>query len=68
MSDLFAGDPVPIQEMLAEAKRELHLRRSVYPRRVSNGKMKQGQADRYIAVQEAIVALLEDLIAKGYPA
>jgi hypothetical protein len=63
--DLFAGEPIPLAEMLAEATRELHMRRSVYPRRVSGGKMTQAQATRHLEVQRAIVALLEKLIAEG---
>jgi hypothetical protein len=65
MNDLFAGEPITLRDMFAEANRELHMRLSVYPRRVANAKMSQAQADRHIAVQRAIVALLEDLIAKG---
>jgi hypothetical protein len=63
MSDLFQGEPVPLAEMVAEAKRELHLRRSVYPRRVSAGKMRQSQADRAIMVQQAIIEVLQRLNA-----
>lgn len=66
MSDLFAGEAITLAEMLAEANRELHLRLSVYPRRVSNGKMKQAQADRHIAVQRATITVLEALIARGF--
>jgi hypothetical protein len=45
--------------MIAEATRELALRRSVYPRRVEEKKMTQRRADRQIAVQLAIINVLE---------
>ena len=37
-------------------ERELKMRRRVYPRWVENGKMTQADADREIAVMEAILA------------
>ena len=39
-----------------EAKREVAMRRRVYPRWVQDGRMKQADADRKIAVMEAIAA------------
>jgi hypothetical protein len=51
MSDLF---PVSIDEMIAEASRELEMRRSVYPRRVADRKMTQATADRQIDRMTAI--------------
>lgn len=43
-------------EKLAAVRRELNMRRRVYPRWVSNGKMSQAKADEETAVMEAIVA------------
>jgi HEPN domain-containing protein len=60
--DLFADSAVTVREMLAEAERELHMRQSVYPRRVSNGKMTQAKADRAIKVQQAIIKLLREFV------
>ncbi len=37
-----------------EAKREVAMRRRVYPRWVQDGRMKQADADRKIAIMEAI--------------
>lgn len=67
MTDLFDDHPIPLREQLAEAERELHLRLSVYPRRVSAGKMTQAQAERQIRVQRAIIATLrgEPIVATG---
>jgi hypothetical protein len=39
----------------AEAKREAAMRRRLYPRWVSEGRMKQEAADTQIAIMEAIV-------------
>jgi hypothetical protein len=36
--------------------REANMRRIVYPRRIEAGKMRQGSADREIALMEAIAA------------
>jgi hypothetical protein len=57
-NDMFS-DVVTVDEMIAEATRELALRRSVYPRRVEEKKMTQRRADRQIAVQLAIINVLE---------
>ncbi|MBS8227138.1 hypothetical protein [Vannielia litorea] len=38
------------------ARREAELRRRVYPRWVADGRMTQAEADRQIAVMEAIAA------------
>jgi hypothetical protein len=46
---------ITIYDKLACVQRELRMRREVYPRRVVNKKMSQAQADREIAVMEAIV-------------
>lgn len=56
---------VEIVAQVACAKRELALRKAVYPKRVSAGSMKQAEADKETAGMAAIVATLE-LFAK-YP-
>ena len=61
MSDMFADDSVSVNEMLAEAERELAMRLVVYPRRIAMGKMSQRKADRAIKVQQAIIALLTEV-------
>lgn len=55
MADLFAGQPPSLQDMLGCARRELGMRRKVYPRWVAKGTMTRGAAEREIAVMEAIV-------------
>jgi|SRR5215472_4510478 len=52
---------VPLSEQLRCARRELAMRRNVYPKWVANGKMKQEDADREIAGMQAIVLSLEVL-------
>lgn len=57
MGELFDAPAVYTREMKIEAlKRELGFRRSVYARRVSDGKMTQAKADKEIGVMEAILA------------
>jgi hypothetical protein len=60
MADLFTGNdaPITIRDMAEECRREVTLRRRVYPRWVTAGKLKQGDADRRIAVMEAAADLL----------
>jgi hypothetical protein len=56
-SDLLGMD---LQELIAVAKREVRLRRQVYPRYVNSRRMTQARADREIACMEHIVRVLED--------
>ena len=49
---------VSIAGQIAEAMRELALRRNTYPRLVGSGKMKQSEADLCLARMEAILATL----------
>lgn len=49
-------------DKFAEAKRELAMRRRVYPNLVGRGKLSQADADRRIALMEAI---MEDYRPKG---
>jgi hypothetical protein len=46
-------------ELVAEAKRELTLRKRVYPNRVFAKRMSQRAADRQIALMIDIIAVLE---------
>lgn len=54
MSDLFCGDKFTPADKLKSVERELKFRRQVFPRRVEANKMKQVDADREIAIFEAI--------------
>lgn len=55
-SELF---PISVADMVLECERELIMRRKVYPRRVENRTMRQGDADRQIAVMQAIIERLK---------
>lgn len=55
---------VSITDQLASARRELKLRRRVYPQWVATGRLRQDTADHEIACMEAIVATLEGLAPK----
>lgn len=49
---------IGIVMQIAEAERELALRRNVYPKLMASGKLKQEQADMNIERQEAIIRTL----------
>lgn len=47
-----------ITSLVKEAQRELAMRKEVFPRRVSMGKMRQGEMDMLIAMQQQIIDTL----------
>lgn len=51
----------PIAVLIREAKRELRKRQEVYPRLVQQSSLSQARADRLIAWQKDIIAVLEEL-------
>lgn len=53
---------ITLDEQLEEVKREIGLRRRLYPRWVTDGKMSQAKADRGIAAMEAVRETLERLL------
>lgn len=59
MGDLLGALPVPIVDQIECVKREIRKREEVYPRLVSNGKMRQATADLEIARMRAVLATLE---------
>jgi len=63
MSDLLGGaePPISLDDMRRCARRELAYRNRVYPRWVSEGKMKAGMAERELAVMGAIVDTLDKM-------
>lgn len=58
---------VPLKEQANAARREVAMRRRVYPRWVAAKKMPQAKADAEIAAMEAIVETLVALIAEREP-
>lgn len=58
MTDLF---PVTLTDQIASVRREITMRRNVYPRWVESGRLKQETADREIACMEAVLKTLEGL-------
>lgn len=56
MTELFE---IGLQDMISEVEREIAMRQRVYPRRVSERKMRQSEADRQIAVMRAVLARLK---------
>lgn len=53
---------IDAQEKLKVLRRELALRRSLYPRWIKDGRIDQAKADREIEVMEAIAADYEEVI------
>jgi hypothetical protein len=58
MAQITQSSPIPVRALIAEAQRELDLRRQFYWTRVRAGKMRQDEAERRIALMEAIVKRL----------
>lgn len=55
------SEPIDIDRQVACVRREISMRRRVYPRWVSTGKMTQDEADRQISTMEAVQATLESV-------
>ena len=58
MAQITPDGALPITALIAEAQRELDMRRQVYWARVRAGKMRQADADKRIALMQAIVKRL----------
>ena len=58
MTRITPDGALPITALIAEAQRELDLRRQFYWARVRAGKMRQADADKRIALMAAIVKRL----------
>ena len=58
MAHITSSDSIPVTALIAEAQRELDLRRQHYWTRVRAGTMRQADADRRIALMAAIVKRL----------
>lgn len=63
MPELFAPT---LDDQIAEVKPEIAMRKRVYPRWVSDGKLTQAKMDRQIANMEAVLVTLES-VARRYP-
>jgi hypothetical protein len=50
--------PIDLEQQLACVRREIGMRRRVYPRWVQAGRMSQAAADREIATMEAVLDTL----------
>ena len=58
MSSPTPSGPFSVAALITEAQRELDMRRQVYWSRVRAGKMRQDEADKRIALMQAIVKRL----------
>jgi hypothetical protein len=52
---------VPLEKMIACVKREIAMRKIVYPKWVDSGRMKQATADSEIEAMTAVLHLLMEL-------
>ena len=52
---------ISLEDQVKEARREVALRKVVYPKQVKRGTMTDGQAAYHLAAMEAIVRTLERL-------
>lgn len=55
---------VALEDQIKAVKREIAMRRSVYPRWVESGKMKQAKADEETRAMEAVLETLQGLEAR----
>lgn len=55
---------IDIEAQVACARREVAMRKRVYPRWIESGRFSQAKADHEIAAMEAIIATLEAVAAK----
>ena len=58
---------VPIPDQIAEVRRELAVRRRVFPGWVASGKLPRAEADRRVERLEAVLASLYELRALRAP-
>jgi hypothetical protein len=58
MAQIIPIGAIPVTALIAEAQRELDMRRQYYWSRVRAGKMRQADADKRIALMAAIVKRL----------
>jgi len=58
MTDLFANQPVSLEDQIEEVKREIRIRKEVYARHVQIGRMKRENADLHMRRMEAVLETL----------
>jgi hypothetical protein len=58
MAQIIPISTIPVTALIAEALRELHMRKQVYWTRVRAGQMRKAEADARIALMAAIVRRL----------
>jgi hypothetical protein len=58
MAQITPNGPFSVADLITEAQRELDLRRQFYWSRVRAGKMRRAEADKRIALMQAIVKRL----------
>lgn len=56
---------MPLAQQIACVRREIAMRKNVYAKRVSDGKMRRGEADHEIAAMTAVLETLEAIEEDG---
>lgn len=57
--------PFTLHEQIGSVEREIAMRKKVYPRWVSQGKITREKAEKEIGLMEAVLATLNAVIDKG---
>lgn len=65
MSALPFDTPIPLEAQIAEVQREIAMRERCYAKWVSERRMLQKHADKYLDSMRAVLQTLESLKAKG---
>jgi hypothetical protein len=60
-----AAAVVTLAAQIAEVEREIRMRHKVYPGQVRQGRMTPREAEKKLAVMEAVLTTLRDLEGKG---
>lgn len=63
--DMFPDAEVPLPAQIKGIEREIKLRKRVYARRVSQGRMSQVFADQQIRLMESVLKTLKQLSENG---
>ncbi len=58
---------ITLEEMTDEIKREIGMRKGVYPRWIENGKLRREAADLRVLILEAVEIFLNDELKKHQP-
>ncbi|MCA1623362.1 MAG: hypothetical protein LC768_13130 [Acidobacteria bacterium] len=67
MSEKHFVQQITIDEQIAEVKREIAMRRKVYPKWIEAGSMQKSKADFQVLAMEAVLILLQAIAKETAP-